>query len=144
MRPSAQGVHTAVFVDTSAFFALADRTDRFHPVAVEFMRHHEGLLVTSNLIIYETVTLIRMRLGFEPSVRFGRRLFDETITPSLRVTTKDASDAWALFRRYRDKRFSFVDCTSFVLLERYGIGAAFAFDDDFRQLGKWTVYPSTL
>ena len=144
MTPSVRGLHTAVFVDTSAFFALADRTDRFHPVAVEFMRHHEGLLVTSNLVIYETLTLIRMRLGFEPAVRFGRRLFDEAITPCLRVTTKDESNAWTLFRRYRDKRFSFVDCTSFVLMERCGIRTAFAFDDDFRQLHKWIVLPTTL
>lgn len=144
MTPAARWLHTAVFVDTSAFFALADRTDRFHPAAVEFVRHHEGLLVTSNLVIYETLTLIRMRLGFEPAVQFGRRLFDEAITPSLRVTTTDASNAWTLFRRYRDKRFSFVDCTSFVLMERRGIRTAFAFDDDFRQLRRWIVLPTPL
>lgn len=42
---------------------------------------------------------------------------------------------------FPDKRFSFVDCTSFTIMQRLGIGTAFAFDDDFRRLGKWMVEP---
>jgi predicted nucleic acid-binding protein len=92
-------LRTSIFVDTSAFFALADRTDRLHSSAVRFVETNERLLVTSNL------------------------------------------KAWILFQRYSDKRFSFVDCASFALMKRLGIPAAFAFDEDFRRLGQWIVYP---
>lgn len=48
---------------------------------------------------------------------------------------------WTIFRQYPDKRFSFMDCTSFAIMKRLGIGTAFAFDEDFRRLGKWIGEP---
>ncbi|MGH7253734.1 MAG: type II toxin-antitoxin system VapC family toxin, partial [Nitrospiraceae bacterium] len=76
------------------------------------------------------------------AVQFGRRLFDEALTPVLRVTPSEERRAWDLFQRYHDKLFSFVDCTSFTLMQRHRIPAAFAFDLDFRRLGHWVVYPT--
>lgn len=143
MRPSARLLRASIFVDTSAFFALADQTDRFHSLAVRFVETNERLLVTSNMVVHETITLIRMRLGYEQAVKVGRRLFDETVTPLIRVTATDERKAWDTFMRYHDKRFSFVDCTSFVLMQRLGIRAAFAFDQDFIQFGRCVVYPQS-
>jgi predicted nucleic acid-binding protein len=82
-----------------------------------------------------------MRLGYEQALQFGLRLLDEATTPIVRVTPTDEAKAWAIFRQYPDKRFSFADCTSFALMKRLGIETAFAFDDDFRQFGKWVVHP---
>ena len=82
-----------------------------------------------------------MRVGHAAAVVFGRRLLREGLTPVIPITAGDELKAWILFQRYSDKRFSFVDCTSFVLMKRLGIPAAFAFDEDFRQLGQWIVDP---
>lgn len=143
MNAASRPSRDSIFVDTSAFFALADRTDRFHSLAVKFLEENQAPLVTSSPVIHETITLIRMRLGHEPAVRFGERLLDETITPVIQLTKADEKEAWSIFRRHNDKRLSFVDCTSFALMKRYGIHAAFAFDDDFRQFGAWIVHPPT-
>jgi len=35
--------------------------------------------------------------------------------------------------KYRDKGFSFTDCTSFAVMERFGITEAFALDEHFDQ-----------
>ncbi len=142
MRLSAHLLRSFVFVDTSAFYALADRTDRLHASAKRFVESNTALLVTSNLVIHETITLIRMRLGHEAAVKFGRRLFDEHVTPVLWVTPRDERAAWATFQRYRDKQFSFTDCSSFALMQRLGVRSAFAFDEDFRQSGRWMIYPT--
>lgn len=40
-----------ILVDTSAYFALADRTDRHHSSAVSFVRSNEVPLVTTDLIV---------------------------------------------------------------------------------------------
>lgn len=141
MKPAARLLRASLFVDTSAFFALTDRTDRFHHLAVRFIESNQQLLVTSNMIVHETITLIRMRLGHGLAVKVGRRLFDETVTPLIRVTEADERKAWDAFRRYRDKRFSFVDCTSFVVMKRLGMHAVLAFDDDFRRFGEFVVLP---
>jgi uncharacterized protein len=138
---SAQSFRKSVFVDTSAFFALADQTDRLHHQARQYIELTDQLLVTSNVVVHETITLLRMRLGYEQALRFGQRLLGEATTPILRVTPDDEAKAWAIFRQFPDKRFSFTDCTSFAIMKRLGIRTAFAFDDDFRQFGKWIVHP---
>jgi uncharacterized protein len=138
---SAHSLRTSVFVDTSAFFALADQTDRLHYQALQYVQSTDRLLVTSNVVVHETITLLRMRLGYEPALQFGLRLLSETTTPIVRVTSADEERAWAIFRQYPDKRFSFADCTSFAIMKRLGIGTAFAFDEDFRQFGRWIVHP---
>lgn len=142
MRPAVRSLRQSVFVDTSAFFALADQTDRFHPVARQYLETVTQPLATSNLVVHETITLLRMRLGYEQAVRFGSRLLDESVFPIVRVTPDDERQAWKFFQRHHDKKFSFVDCTSFAVMLRVGILTAFAFDDDFRQVGKWIVNPS--
>ena len=134
-------IRSSIFVDASALFALTDRTDRFHDLAVRFIESNDQVLVTSNFVVHETVTLIRMRLGHKIAVEVGRKLFDLTVTSLIKVTTADERKAWTIFQRYQDKRFSFVDCTSFALMQRLRIEAAFAFDDDFRRFSEWVVYP---
>lgn len=128
-------------MDTSALFALADRTDRFHSQAAQFFESNEQLLVTSQFVVYETITLVRMRLGHERAVKVGEMLLEQGAVPLIRVTVADEGKAWQMFKRYADKCFSFVDCTSFALMRRLGIRSAFAFDQDFRQIGGWGVYP---
>lgn len=142
MSLSVHSLRTSVFVDTSAFFALADQTDRLHHQALQYVQSTDRLLVTSNVIVHETITLIRMRLGHEPALRFGLRLLGESTTPVIRVTPADEERAWAIFRQYPDKRLSFADCTSFALMKRLSIGTAFAFDEDFHRFGKWIVEPT--
>lgn len=36
-----------------------------------------------------------------------------------------------MWARHKDKDYSFVDCLSFVIMERLGIRQAFAVDEDF-------------
>ena len=57
------------------------------------------------------------------------------------MTGKDFRNAGDLLLRYRDKGWSFTDCTSYVVMERLGIETALAFDDHFRQFGTVTVVP---
>ncbi|MCD5390340.1 VapC toxin family PIN domain ribonuclease, partial [candidate division NPL-UPA2 bacterium] len=61
----------SVFVDTSAFYALSDRSDEMYSQAREAYQNlldKEVLLVTSSYIIVETLALMQRRLGL-PVVR---------------------------------------------------------------------------
>jgi predicted nucleic acid-binding protein len=53
----------------------------------------------------------------------------------VRVTPEDEAKAREITYRYDDKDFSLTDATSFAVMERLGIRAAFTFDRDFRQYG---------
>ena len=50
--------------------------------------------------------------------------------------------AFEIFRKFEDKRWSFTDCVSRVVMEELKISTAFAFDDHFRQFGMVTVVPT--
>jgi predicted nucleic acid-binding protein len=131
----------AVLVDTSVYFALADRTDQHHAAAVGFVRASDRPLVTTDLIVSETLNLVQARLGSAPAIALGKRLLSPATTTVLTVTDSDWAQAWRLFQRYRDKAFSFTDCTTFALMARLCISTAFAFDIHFRQYGRLVVLP---
>lgn len=56
-------------------------------------------------------------------------------TTLVRVTPADEQRALAILDQYDDKNFSYTDCTSFAVMDRLGIGTAFAFDGNFPQYG---------
>jgi predicted nucleic acid-binding protein len=94
-------------------------------------------LITTNAVVWETYTLIRIR------ARNGRELalgFLEDIQDGIcdmeRVRPVDETRAIDLLRRYADKRYSFCDALSFVVAEQLGVAEVLAFDDDFRSYGK--------
>lgn len=130
-----------LFTDTSAWYAYVDDSDAHHPLAAQFIRTLASPLVTSTYIFDETVTLIRSHLGYSAAVRFGEQLRGEQVAKLLRITEQDEQRAWEIFGRHQDKAFSFTDCTSFAMMERLQIDTAFAFDEHFRQYGKFVVVP---
>ena len=59
------------FVDTSAWCAFIDRTDRSHVEVLTLLRARRGPLATSNFVLDETLTLMRYRLGWHAAQSFG-------------------------------------------------------------------------
>ncbi len=124
-----------VFVDTGAFLALADEDDDYHTAAKSIytdLLSSRTRFLTSNFVLSETYTLIRSRVNHPAAVEFMRR-FDQSGIKVLRVSEAVEQTAKAIFVRYDDKDFSFVDCTSFALIDYHGLDRAFAFDAHFRQ-----------
>jgi predicted nucleic acid-binding protein len=124
-----------IFVDTSAWFAIVNKSDPDHQAASDLLTSCPGHLVTSNFVFDETITLCACRLGCDAAVRVGEALLDPHVVDLIRVTPQDEAAAWRLFRSRRDKGYSFTDCTSFVMMRRLRIATAAALDDDFRQEG---------
>lgn len=124
-----------LFVDTSAWLAQANRTDRGHAAVRGVLASFPGRLVTTNLVLAETVTLARYRLGHPAAVALGTALRDPNRVDLVRVTREDEAAAWELFQERPDKKCSLTDCASFVVMRRLGIGTALALDSDFRREG---------
>lgn len=129
-----------IFADTSGWYAALDKRDNDHPAAKSFFNSLPASLITTNLIISETITLVNQRLGHSEALKIGNKLWNEEISKKFTVTPEIERLAWKLFQKYDDKTFSFVDCTSFVVMQHLGISAAFTFDDHFRQMG-FTMLP---
>ena len=129
-----------IFVDTSAWYALVDKDDADHRTAASFLAANTTPLVTTNAVFSETVTLIRYRMSLETARIFGQKLKESTFVRMIALMPADEERAWDIFCKYRDQDFSFVDCTSFAVMQRMTLAAAFAFDRHFRVM-KFSVVP---
>jgi hypothetical protein len=130
---------TALFVDTSAFVALADRQDAHHAGARRLLRRltaQRRPLVTSTGVFDELVTFVRMRLGHAVAVKVGEHLLQTRWCRLVDVDDATRLAAWQIFARYQDQLFSLTDCTSFALMRAMHLGEAFTFDRrDFAAAG---------
>ena len=122
----------ALFVDTGAFYAVADRSDRHHEAAAGMfqLRARNGDLVTSDYVFVETWCLLRARLGRDAAMRFWDALSGGLVRV-LGVGSQDLVRARAIARNWSDQDFSLVDCTSLALLERHRIDEVMAYDTHF-------------
>jgi len=130
-----------IFVDTSAWFAIYSLRDVNHAAAICEARSFREQLITTDYVVDETLTLLRARGENRRAIAFGQRVIDGNSAQIVTISELDFASAWKLFHTYHDKTWSFTDCTSRVIIERFGIRQAFAFDDHFRQFGTVTVVP---
>jgi predicted nucleic acid-binding protein len=95
-----------IFVDTSAWDALADKKDKDHTNALRFRKEKLDILIAENVL---DVIWIDHDL---------------------------AKQGWSVFEQYNsDKLWSFTDCTSYIVMKKFSITEVFAFDHHFEQMG---------
>jgi predicted nucleic acid-binding protein len=128
----------SVFIDTSAFVALRNAAEVEHEPARTTLAEllADGVaLFTSNYVFAETYTALMVRVGRAEAIEWGRRFRAGGAVELVRGDEQIESDAWRILEGHDDKLWSYVDATSFALIEREGNGEAFAFDAHFAQRG---------
>jgi predicted nucleic acid-binding protein len=126
----------AVFVDTSALYALMDADDDFNRVAgAQWASLLNGgeTLVSTNYVLVETLALVQRRLGMAAAARLQM-----DIVPVLDIHWVDESthrSAIGALLIAGQRGLSLVDCVSFEIMRGRGIDRAFAFDADFASAG---------
>jgi predicted nucleic acid-binding protein len=123
------------FLDTGFLFALVSERDAHHARVVEVFNTFKGLrladhLLTTNHVIAETITLT-LKIGHGKAVTLGEQLYAEKLAGIHWATPDEERAAFAYFKRHQDHTYSFVDCLSFVVMEKVGIREALAVDSDF-------------
>lgn len=124
--------NSKIYVDTSAFYALLDRSDRHHKGASSLwptLLDSNVTLITSNYVVSETVALLQKRIGFEAA-----NLWHRDILGVLEVWWVDAEThqrAYELWLNLGRRRLSLVDCVSFVTMHYHQIEKAFCFKPHF-------------
>lgn len=129
------------FVDTSFWVALRFRRDDHHVAAARLWAQRSQPLVTSNLVVGETWTFLRRRIGHAEAVGFLDNVATSPRLALIRVDEATETAALAWLRRHDERDYSFVDATSFELMRRERLTEALAFDDDFAAAGFVEVRP---
>lgn len=130
-----------VFVDASAYVALARQNDENHRAAqaiIAALRQQRAHLYTTCFAVAEAHALLLRYLGIAPALRYLQGLDASKVTTILHADPADIEAAKALLYRYDDKDFSLADAIAFAVMARLGLKQAFTFDRHFEQYG-WQV-----
>lgn len=124
------------FVDTSAFYAVLDKSDVNHNKAAKIWRGllaRDVLLITTNYVIVECFALMQNRLG-----KNATRVFQDDILPLVSIQWVGENDhllGVSAFLTASRRKLSLVDCVSFVIMRDLGLKDVFCFDKDFEKEG---------
>ncbi len=126
-----------IFVDTSAFVSLQDKSDPNHEKAGKFalkLQELNAQLYTSSEIIGEALTVIARKLGKSQALQFYRGYLKSGIE-EIFISARLNESTKKLFFTVKSKNISYIDCSNVIAMENAKIKSIFAFDQDFKKLG---------
>ena len=129
-----------LFVDTSGWGHLVDPSQSYHVRATTLYRQarQQGRrIVTTNYVIAELVALLTspLRVPRSKTVAFVESLRTSPYVQLMHIDPRLDEQAWQLLKSRQDKKWSLVDCASFVLMTHLGLTEALTTDHHFEQAG---------
>lgn len=129
-----------LFVDTSGWGNLVDRSQPFHSLAAtlyRLARQQNHKIITTNYIMAELVALLTspLRLTRPQIITFVESLRQSPYIEILHIDAETDTKAWQLLSSREDKNWSLVDCSSFVVMQQKNITEALTNDYHFEQAG---------
>lgn len=118
--------------------ACADEADPAHRPACQSRDtgiEAGAVLISTDYVVDETLTLIRLRLGLSAAEAWWEQIEGSSLVRWESIDVARADKARQVFFRHRDKRYSFTDCTSFVVMKELKLRQALTTDRHFRQMG---------
>ena len=154
----------SIFIDTTAFLALINKSDENYLSAVKFIQTWEKKLpkyknlITSDYIVSETISKVRFWIGNIEAIELGNNLLDSRLVEIIYTTKENFDRAWEIFQlieEFNIKRgftktpstlqlekeedfptISYTDSVTLACIDQYSIPALFAFDPDLVYLAK--------
>jgi uncharacterized protein len=128
-----------IFIDTSAWIMLLNKSESGHQEAVRIYENLNRIgLITSNLIIGETYTWLRIKTGFQAAFGFLQTISRKAELRQIEIIYANAlleQQATLTLEKYADQRFSYADAVSFCIMQNLKIKKAFAYDQHFITAG---------
>ena len=120
----------AAFLDSGIFIAFPDRSDRFHPAAVELFSNPPRRCHTSLAVVAETYGWFLHRLGEEAARSFRVALADFSWLTLQALDEGHHAVVVQKLERLRGHKLTYVYASSLVLLSRLRIRVVWGTDQD--------------
>lgn len=131
---------SGVFVDTSGWASLFVRSETHHQLAVHCihaLQRDRRRILTSNYVFSELSALLMspLRVPRERRLVMLDRIRTASWVEVLHIDRSHDAASWEYLLSRRDKDFSLVDCSSFVIMQREQIRESLTTDVHFEQAG---------
>jgi predicted nucleic acid-binding protein len=127
-----------IFLDTSAWLALLNKSDHLYRTANQIWRElqrQRARFVTSEFVLLELANALAQPL-FRSRIRsVVRDIQTKTYLEIVPLSSALLNEAWNLFESRPDKSWGITDCTSFVIMAEQNIKVALTADQHFVQAG---------
>ena len=127
-----------VFVYTSAWLALINKSDVFHVKAKNIrdilLRDNIQFVVTDYVVVEVANSLSKIPWRSSAIQLINSIQLSENIRV-VEINKEIYNKGWELYSSRTDKEWGLTDCTSFVVMNRYATTEAFTNDHHFEQMG---------
>lgn len=129
-----------LFVDTSGWANFFIKDQPHYPQALQSLSHartKNHTILTTNYIIAELISLLHRPFRLPRNQLFSiiNTIKSRAYIQIIHIDPATDQAAWELCQNRPDKPWSLVDCSSFVIMEQYGIQTALTTDHHFEQAG---------
>lgn len=131
-----------LFLDTSFLCAWLNEDDDFHNSTlglIESLRGKQVYFFLTDYIIDETLTLILVRANKRKAIEVANKITEFCIRdPHMKLVYIQKSlfiEAIKIFCEFKDKNWSFTDCTSYIVMKTLQISEGASFDRHFKEFG---------
>ena len=127
-----------IFIDTSAWLALVNKSDKFHEMAKSvrnnLIKQNIKFILTDYIIAEIGNCLSRIPFR-ETAIKLIDSIKESENIEIIKIDEKIFDKAWDLYSSRKDKEWGFTDCTSFIVMKEKNIIKAFSTDHHFEQAG---------
>lgn len=125
---------TRCFADTFFYLAFTNKRDDAHQDAVNYIVHHNPLIVTTDWVLTE----VGDAMAGGDRNRFGellKAIYDDGRTEIVPASRELFDLGVERYLAYHDKEWSLTDCISFAVMSEHGLIDALTGDKHFEQAG---------
>ncbi|HEY8747208.1 MAG TPA: PIN domain-containing protein [Tepidisphaeraceae bacterium] len=126
---------TELFADTSFFVSFLNPADTHHDSAAYYMNEFAERIICTEFILAELGNYLSATNARQLFVPFVREIRSDTRFEILPADERMIDSGLVEYERVRDKKWSFTDCTSFVVMRRRKITESLTADRHFQQAG---------
>jgi predicted nucleic acid-binding protein len=126
-----------IFLDSSFIYALLNHRDQFHRQAVAVVNRltPSDQFVITDAVIFECCSLLAALGARNSMVGFLDDIIADDRYLIVHIDAERFYRAYEMFKSYRDKEWSLVDCASFLVMRDENIEMALTADHHFEQMG---------
>ena len=127
-----------VFLDTAYAYALINTRDQWHERAVvwqERLAKERKQLLSTEFVLVEIADGLAAVQFHKHAVQIINLLKENPFVEIVSLSSELLEDAFKLYKKRTDKGWGLTDCTSFIVMKRYGVIDALTTDEHFQQAG---------